>query len=81
MYKSDYIDYLQSDDWKERRKELMEEANGECSECGDKATELHHLNYNKLGYEELDEDVVALCNECHKEMHNKEFEYGGYGTC
>jgi len=73
----EYVEYLKSVDWKERRKELMEEANYECSECGAKATQLHHLNYNNLGFEELDVDVVALCNSCHKEIHNKEID--GYG--
>lgn len=78
----EYVEYLKSSDWKERRKELLEESNNICSQCGGKATLLHHLNYNNLGYEILEVDVVALCKECHKEMHNKEDgeyrEYTGY---
>ena len=74
-----YLEYLKSGDWKERRKELMEEAEGICDECGEKATQLHHLKYDNLGDEILGEDVVALCKNCHKEMHeDEEEEYGEY---
>ena len=70
----DYYEYLQSDDWKERRKELLEEADYVCVECGDKATILHHLNYKNLGSEELEVDVIAVCHKCHVEIHE---DYGG----
>ena len=79
----EYVEYLKSDDWKERRKEMMDEANWTCSMCGGKATQLHHLNYNNLGFEILDEDVIALCTQCHKDIHNKEGDgdnYGDYGS-
>ena len=73
--KDNYLLYLKSKDWKERRKELMIEANWECCKCGEKAKQLHHLNYHCLGEEELNEDVVALCKDCHDEIHGK----GNYG--
>ena len=74
-----YLEYLKSSDWKERRKELMEEAEGICDECGGKAKHIHHLRYDNLGDEILEEDVVALCEECHKEIHeDKEEQYGEY---
>lgn len=76
-----YITYLRSEDWKIRRKELMEEASNTCSECGDKATELHHLNYKNLGFEILGVDVIALCKRCHEDIHllkGKVKEYGSY---
>lgn len=79
MDKDEYREYLKSDDWRERRKELMEEADWCCSSCGEKATQLHHLSYGNLGEEELEVDVVALCNNCHKEIHGKEDDYGIYG--
>ena len=79
MHKSEYVDYLKSDDWRERRKELMEEAEKLCSKCGEKATQLHHLNYDNLGEEELDEDVIAVCKDCHDEIHGKgDYGYEGY---
>ena len=78
----EYLAYLRSPEWRERRKEFLEEENYECEECGEKATQVHHLNYNSLGEEER-EDVEVLCKECHE---NKEIEKGndmwgeeGYG--
>ena len=75
MDKYEYIEYLKSDDWRKRRKQLMEEANWTCSKCGEKATQLHHLNYYNVGDEELDTDVIAVCTDCHNEIHGK----GDYG--
>ncbi len=75
MHKSEYIEYLRSDDWRERRKELMDEAGWICNRCPNKATQLHHLNYDSLGEEILGEDVEALCKDCHNEEHGKG-EYG-----
>lgn len=75
MHKVEYINYLKSEDWKERRKILMQQANYKCMKCGEKATQLHHLNYNNIGNEILEDDVIALCSDCHKEIHGK----GQYG--
>lgn len=75
----EYREYLKSDDWRERRLELLEEAGHVCSDCGDKSTQLHHLNYDNLGTEELDVDVVALCTQCHKERHDNKDGMDGYG--
>jgi len=75
----EYREYLASDDWRVRRKELMEEADYECSDCGEKAKQLHHLIYDNLGSEELEVDVVPLCTECHKERHGNKDDMAGYG--
>ena len=80
MSREEYIEYLKSAEWNERRKMFMEEADWICSECGAKATQLHHLSYDNLGEEELDIDVVALCKECHEDIHDRSGEdYGEYG--
>ena len=77
MHKSEYIEYLKSDEWREKRKILMEQCDWTCSKCGKKATQLHHLNYNNIGNEELNTDVVPLCKDCHDEIHGKgEYGYG-----
>jgi len=82
MHKSEYIEYLKSEEWKEKRKLIMQQANWTCSKCGAKATQLHHLNYNNIGEEELDIDVIPLCKDCHDEIHGKGdygyTEYSGY---
>ncbi len=75
MHKSEYIEYLQSAEWGEKRKILMGQADWTCSKCGGKATQLHHINYENIGDEELDTDVIPLCKDCHDEVHSK----GDYG--
>ena len=75
MNKYEYIEYLKSDEWKEKRKYIMDMADWTCSKCGNKATQLHHISYDNLGDEELDTDVIALCKDCHDEIHGK----GDYG--
>jgi 5-methylcytosine-specific restriction endonuclease McrA len=69
----EYLSYLRSKEWREKRKEFLEEANYECSECGEKKNlQVHHLNYDCVGEEDFD-DVEVLCKECHQ---NKELEKG-----
>ena len=83
-----YYKYLKSEEWKELKKLLLEEAEYECERCEGKATELHHLNYDNLGHEILGVDVMAVCKNCHKEIHEEEGDYReylgynnyGYGT-
>ena len=79
MHKEDYIEYLKSFEWREKRKLFMEMCNWTCSKCGAKAVYLHHLNYNNIGNEELDVDVIPLCRDCHNEIHKKgEYGYGEF---
>lgn len=69
MYR-DY--YLQTPHWKIKRRQAIERADGECEICGStRELEVHHLNYENLGYEEP-EDLMALCHNCHMEVHEEE---------
>lgn len=63
-----YNDYIKSDKWKEKSQEVLKKANFKCDMCGNTATEVHHLNYEHLGDEPL-EDLQPLCHECHKKIH------------
>lgn len=67
-----YKSYLRSPEWREKRKEFLEDENYECEICGEKATQVHHLNYDCLGEEER-EDVEVCCGNCHED---KEIEKG-----
>ena len=80
-----YKAYLRSEEWKEKRKQFLEDTNYECEECGKRATQVHHLNYDCLGEEER-EDVEVLCNDCHKDKEmekgtdlEEDDDYGDYG--
>lgn len=75
MTKTEYAQYLASEDWRERRKKFIAEANNECERCDlprwlaslvyDQDLHVHHLNYQNLGNEESD-DLEVLCRRCHE---------------
>ena len=68
-----YLAYLRSPEWREKRKEFIDAVDGECEECRSKKNlQVHHLTYDNIG-EESEEDVEVLCKECHE---NKEMEKG-----
>lgn len=64
-----YLAYLQTSIWKEK-KELVHKRDGyACVDCGNtKHLDCHHLTYENLGDESLDE-LVTLCRSCHKLKH------------
>ncbi|MER2528719.1 MAG: HNH endonuclease signature motif containing protein [Candidatus Competibacter denitrificans] len=66
--RAQYHDYLDSDDWKERRQQALDRAQGRCVQCGVKATEVHHLTYARIGCEHP-ADLIALCYTCHQRVH------------
>ena len=69
--------FLKTNAWKEKtkaKKELNKQLNGGlCEVCHkNKATTSHHLHYNKTwGYEDINTDLIAVCDECHSKIHNK----------
>ena len=67
--KSAYQWYLASPSWHERRKYVLKRANGICEKCQKRpATEVHHLTYARV-CNEWPTDLVALCKQCHAEIH------------
>ena len=63
--------YMNSAEWKARRRLVMERAQGLCEGCRRAdATEVHHLSYEHLRHEFLFE-LVALCRDCHTRIHAK----------
>ncbi len=69
-----YTEYIASELWESKRNERIAIDGYKCSKCGvEKPLEVHHLTYNNLGSESM-EDLVTLCAHCHylkhKEAHN-----------
>lgn len=63
--------YLASPAWKQRRRLVMDRAQGLCEGCRlSPPTEVHHLTYLHVGNEFLFE-LVALCEDCHDRWHAK----------
>jgi 5-methylcytosine-specific restriction endonuclease McrA len=56
--------------WSERRAEIIEARGAMCEWCGvdGEDLELHHITYENLG-DELDDELVLLCKQCHVRAH------------
>jgi len=62
-----YDAYLRTEHWHSVRESALKRFRGQCI-CGKNAVDVHHLNYDRKGFEHP-EDVVALCRSCHKIWH------------
>ena len=68
-----YHQYLQSYEWKSKRKLVLNRDNNLCQICKtEQALDIHHLRYENL-YNEPLEDLQALCRDCHVNMHREEY--------
>lgn len=64
-----YYMYLSSPEWKAKRKLVFERDNNVCRVCEkSNASEVHHLTYENVFNEAL-EDLISICHECHKGIH------------
>lgn len=70
MSKPSYWELLKHPKWQEKRLVIMQQANFECENCGDKSTTLnvHHSYYEKGAspWEYPDDSLQCLCEPCHK---------------
>jgi 5-methylcytosine-specific restriction endonuclease McrA len=68
----EYLDYLQSEEWKEKANRIKQRDNNKCTRCGStEKLEVHHLSYDNI-YNEPDEDLTTLCRECHLKEHEND---------
>jgi 5-methylcytosine-specific restriction endonuclease McrA len=64
-----YREYLQSDEWAQLKIDLFKDRGYKCEECGNKKRlAIHHLTYENI-YNENSEDLIILCEKCHKKAH------------
>ncbi len=71
MNQQDYSNYLKSAHWAETREKRLELDKHRCYLCGKKKhLNVHHISYKNLGHENVSRDLVTLCRECHKMLHN-----------
>lgn len=71
MNESDYM-YI-SNRWLELRNECLKRDKMRCRMCGSPFNlQVHHTKYPKYWGEEELHDLVTVCDECHKKIHNKE---------
>jgi hypothetical protein len=72
--KQAYLDYLQSDTWKQvKLRYLKSKSKKRCYVCwkpyeNNGCFDFHHKTYKNLGCERL-MDLVILCRNCHEDTH------------
>jgi hypothetical protein len=76
-WRRDYENHLLSPGWKSLRKLILNRSGGVCERegCDRMAVHIHHLTYERLGREDLS-DLLALCFDCHNEIHGGKLDHG-----
>ena len=70
-----YRYYLQSDTWKSIRQKALEFYGTICCRCGEHGTDVHHKTYERVGGQELMEDLEVMCRSCHDAYHRVQRAY------
>jgi hypothetical protein len=70
-----YKKYLESDEWKRKRKELIAQSNGICEHSKNpvnpKKMQIHHKSYSNLGHESRNE-LEVVSEYTHKQIHRRD---------
>lgn len=67
--KAHYRKYLKTGWWRHIRLVKIREQGGKCEVCGRMAKQVHHKHYRTLNNESM-EDLMAVCEECHENIHS-----------
>jgi len=67
-----YREYLQTDEWRNRRQRHLESVGHRCQVCnaGRVILDVHHRTYERRG-NELYTDLIVLCRTCHDIFHTE----------
>ena len=84
MTKDEYERLLKSDYWKGYSYSLIKERNFTCEDCGRSfynernKLQVHHLVYRDVSpWSYRPEEVIVLCEDCHKKRHGIPTESAG----
>ena len=69
-----YSEKLKSPKWQKKRLEILQRDKFKCRACeNEKETlNIHHISYdkNKEPWDYDNDNLITLCDECHKTWHN-----------
>ena len=70
-------DYLQTEVWRELRSQRLAKDFYRCQQCGTAQNVIvHHIRYPDIwGTEDVDTDLVTLCDRCHAEAHKHDLQH------
>jgi hypothetical protein len=71
MDKSEYHKYLASREWALLKNQVNKRSGGKCERCMvGNYDSTHHITYERIGHEKI-EDILAVCEGCHKFLSGK----------
>lgn len=68
-----YEEYLKTPEWRNKKANRLAFDNWQCGICHESLSdgyETHHINYSRLGDENVEKDIISICRECHSTFHN-----------
>lgn len=63
-YNSSYGVYMASREWALKKRSVKARSGGKCERCGAPSQNVHHVTYERLYHERLD-DLLDVCRPCH----------------
>jgi len=73
LLSQDYLEYINSPEWREKAEAAKKRAGYRCQVCNRPRSEVqldaHHRTYERLGHED-DGDITVLCRRCHDLFEN-----------
>lgn len=77
MITQEYMDYLRSDTWQQKRSERLRIDKYRCQICNKPFNlDVHHMSYPaELGTENVYTDLITLCRDCHEDIERQKREY------
>lgn len=65
-------EYYNSEKWAMKRNDRLKLDGFKCAKCGfTRALEVHHINYERFGDEDVSRDLITLCKKCHHEIEDQ----------
>ena len=75
-----YNSYMNTKHWSNVRELLFASKGRKCDFCSTESGKMiaHHIRYANLGHEDINNDLVPLCETCHKFIHKHMDKYPKY---
>ena len=73
--KRSYYEYMHSEEWRQKRLKILKRDGFRCQMCGTaKNLRVHHINYEHLDTDAELDDLITLCDECHRKIHEQDIK-------
>jgi len=70
-----YLEYIRSEHWLILRMQALQRDKFRCARCGNRRfLHVHHVHYKDDLATCTVDDLLTLCEKCHKKIHKKEFK-------